>query len=161
MKNTPHYRNCNICEAICGVEISVLPDQRLDIRGDKDDPFSRGYICPKAVALQDFHYDKDRLKHPVRRTADGWQRITWDEALAEVAGNLKRIRAQHGRDSLATYLGNASVHTDGVMLFGPGFIRSLRSPNRFAATSVDQLAHHLAAYLMFGHQLLLPSPDLD
>src|SRR5688572_12794592 len=161
MKNTPHYRNCNICEAICGVEISVLPDQRLDIRGDKDDPFSRGYICPKAVALQDFHYDKDRLKHPVRRTADGWQRITWDEAFAEVAGNLKRIRAQHGRDSLATYLGNPSVHNYGVMLFAPGFIRSLKSRNRFSATSVDQLAHHLASYLMFGHQLLLPIPDLD
>jgi anaerobic selenocysteine-containing dehydrogenase len=161
MKNTPHYRNCNICEAICGVEIVVRDEQQLDIRGDKDDPFSRGYICPKAVALQDFHYDKDRLKQPVRRTANGWEPIAWDEAFAEVAGNLKRIRAQHGRDALATYLGNPSVHNYGVILFAPGFIRSLKTRNRFSATSVDQLAHHFASYLMFGHQLLLPVPDLD
>ena len=161
MNNSPHYRTCNICEAICGVEINVEGFQRLNIRGDKDDPFSRGYICPKAVALQDIHYDKDRLKHPVRRTARGWQRIGWDEAFAEVAQNLKRIRAQHGRNSLATYLGNPTVHNYAAVLFAPGFIRSLRTRNRFSATSVDQLAHHLAAFTMFGHQLLLPVPDVD
>jgi anaerobic selenocysteine-containing dehydrogenase len=161
MNSTPHYRNCNLCEAICGIEITAGPGQQLDIRGDKDDPFSRGYICPKAVALQDFHFDKDRLRHPVRRTAGGWQRITWDDAFAEVARNLKRIRTQHGNDSLATYLGNPSVHNYGVLLYAPGFIRSLKTRNRFSATSVDQLAHHLASYLMFGHQLLLPVPDLE
>ena len=159
--STPHYRNCNLCEAICGIEITVRNEQHLDIRGDKDDPFSRGYICPKAAALQDIHFDKDRLRHPVRRTRSGWDQITWDEAFAEVAQNLKRIRAQHGSDSLATYLGNPSVHNYGVMLFAPGFIRSLKTRNRFSATSVDQLAHHLASYLMFGHQLLLPVPDLE
>src|ERR1043165_100899 len=165
-----HYRNCNLCEAICGIEISVeeAPDSssrsaesRLTIRGDKDDPFSRGYICPKAVALQDFHFDRDRLRHPVRRTATGWQRISWNEAFDEVAGNLKRIHAQYGRNSTATYLGNPTVHNYGAMLFAPGFLRSLHTRNRFSATSVDQLAHHVAAYLMFGHQLILPIPDLD
>jgi len=172
-----HYRNCNLCEAICGIEIRSRRqeqeagaedqpsngriDQRLDIRGDKDDPFSRGYICPKAVALQDLHYDKDRLKYPVRRTPHGWQRLGWDEAFDEVTQNLKRIHGKYGRNSVATYLGNPTVHNYGAMLFAPGFIRSLHTRNRFSATSVDQLAHHLAAYLMFGHQLLLPVPDLD
>src|SRR5215216_6427803 len=161
MTSSPHYRNCNICEAICGIEITVQGDQRLEIRGDKDDPFSGGYICPKAVALQDIHYDKDRLRYPVRRTPDGWQRIGWNEAFDEVAQNLKRIHANYGRNSIATYLGNPNVHNYGAMLFAPGFIRSLRTRNRFSATSVDQLAHHLSAYLMFGHQLLLPVPDLE
>ena len=133
----------------------------LDIRGDKDDPFSRGYICPKAVALQDLHYDKDRLKYPVRRTPNGWERIGWDEAFDEVAQNLKRINATYGRNSIATYLGNPNVHNYGALLFAPGLIRSLRTRNRFSATSVDQLAHHVAAYFMFGHQLLLPVPDID
>jgi anaerobic selenocysteine-containing dehydrogenase len=159
--SSPHFRACNLCEAICGIEITVQPDQRLDIRGDKDDPLSHGYICPKAVALQDIHYDKDRLKHPVRRIANGWQRIGWDEAFDEVAQNLKRVQAKHGRSAVATYLGNPNVHNYGSMLFAPGFIRSLHTRNRFSATSVDQLAHHLSGYLMFGHQLLLPVPDID
>lgn len=159
--NSIHYRNCSLCEAICGIEITQRADGTLDIRGDRDDPFSRGYICPKAVALQDIHFDKDRLKHPVRRTPQGWQRIGWDEALEEVAANLKRIQTAHGRDAVATYLGNPTVHSYGAMLFAPGFIRSLHTRNRFSATSVDQLAHHLAAYFMFGHQLLLPIPDID
>jgi anaerobic selenocysteine-containing dehydrogenase len=161
MNNPIHYRSCNLCEAICGIEITEAGDQRLNIRGDKDDPFSRGYICPKAVALQDFHYDKDRLRHPVRRTATGWERIRWNQAFDEVAQNLKRIRARHGRNSIATYLGNPTVHNYGALLFAPGFLRSLRTRNKFSATSVDQLAHHLAAFLMFGHQLLLPIPDVD
>lgn len=156
-----HYRSCNLCEAICGIEISVEAEGRLNIRGDKDDPFSRGYICPKAVALQDLHFDKDRLRQPVRRTFQGWQRISWDEAFDEVTENLKRIRATHGRNSIATYLGNPVVHNYGALLFVPGFIRSLGTRNRFSATSVDQLAHHVAAYFMFGHQLLLPVPDVD
>ncbi|HKG62399.1 MAG TPA: molybdopterin-dependent oxidoreductase [Pyrinomonadaceae bacterium] len=161
MNNSVHYRSCNLCEAICGIEITHAGEQHLNIRGDRDDPFSRGYICPKAVALQDFHYDKDRLKHPVRRTTNGWQRISWNEAFNEVAQNLKRIRARHGRNSIATYLGNPTVHNSGALLFVPAFLRSLRTRNKFSATSVDQLAHHLASFLMFGHQLLLPIPDVD
>ena len=183
--SSPHYRACNLCEAICGIEIrsrrqaqEAGPEQlsehqletrnseletrnRLDIRGDKDDPFSRGYICPKAAALGDLHYDKDRLNYPVRRTAQGWQRLSWNEAFDEVAQNLKSINATYGRSSIATYLGNPTVHNYGALLFAPGFIRSLQTRNRFSATSVDQLAHHLAGYLMFGHQLLLPIPDLE
>lgn len=156
-----HYRNCNLSEAICGIVITQNADGSLDIRGDKDDPFSRGFICPKAVALQDIHNDKDRLKHPVRRTSQGWQRIGWDEAFDEVALNLKRIQAKHGRHSVATYLGNPTVHSYGALLFAPPFLRSLHTRNKFSATSVDQLAHHVAGYLMFGHQLLIPIPDLD
>jgi len=158
--NSIHYRNCNLSEAICGIEITRDGDH-LIIRGDKDDPFSRGFICPKAVALQDIHYDKDRLKQPVRRTSNGWQRIDWNEAFDEVARELKRIQTQHRQNAVATYLGNPTVHSYGAMLFAPGFIRSLHTRNKFSATSVDQLAHHVAAYLMFGHQLLLPIPDID
>ncbi len=156
-----HYRTCHLCEAICGVEIRLRGNEILSIRGDPADPFSRGHICPKAVGLKDVHEDPDRLRHPVRRTTGGWQRIGWDEAIDEVARRIVAIQAQHGHDAVALYLGNPTVHSYSALLSGAVFARALHSRNRFSATSVDQLPHHLAAWLMFGHQLLLPIPDID
>ena len=160
--STTHYRACNLCEAICGLEIEVDGGEILSIRGDRDDHFSRGHICPKAVALQDIHNDPDRLRQPLRRTGSGgWERIEWDDALDEVAEKLLTIGASHGRDAVAAYMGNPNVHNWGSLLFGPPVLRDLRTRNLFSATSVDQLPHHLAATLMFGHKMLLPVPDID
>ncbi len=156
-----HFRTCNLCEAMCGLEIQVKDGQIQAIKGDKDDPFSRGHICPKAVALQDVYHDPNRLKFPLRRTANGWEQIGWDEAFDEVVSRLQAIQTQHGRNAVGVYLGNPNVHNVGSLLYNPPFIRALRTKNRFSATSVDQLPHHLAAYLMFGHYLLLPVPDVD
>lgn len=101
-----HYRNCNICEAMCGLEIKYQDKNIISIKGDKDDPFSKGYNCPKATALQDFYEDKDRLKTPIRRTKTGWEDISWEEAYTEIAEKFKTIQAKHGKNSLALYLGN-------------------------------------------------------
>ncbi|MFQ5637891.1 MAG: molybdopterin oxidoreductase family protein [bacterium] len=160
-KTRIHYRTCNLCEAMCGIEIRHQGNQILAIAGDKADPFSRGHICPKAVALQDIYHDPDRLKQPVRRTKSGWEKLSWDDAFAEVAKNLTAIQKKYGKDSVAIYQGNPTVHNSGSLLFAPQFFRTLRTRNRFSATSVDQLPHHFAAYFMFGHQLLLPVPDID
>ncbi len=156
-----HFRTCNLCEAMCGLRIETSGGRITSIRGDEEDPFSRGHLCPKAVALQDLHEDPDRLRHPMRRTASGWERVSWEEALDEVARQLHRIQAEHGRDAVAAYLGNPTVHNHGAMLFVPLLLRTLRSRNTYSATSVDQLPHMLAAHLMFGHQLLIPIPDID
>jgi anaerobic selenocysteine-containing dehydrogenase len=157
-----HYRACNLCEAICGLAIEVDGDEITAIRGDRDDPLSRGHICPKAVALQDIHSDPDRLRHPMRRMEDGsWNRLSWDEALDAVGAGLREVQKNHGNDAFALYIGNPSVHNWGTLLFGPPLSRALRTKNRFSATSVDQLPHHVAATLMFGHKLLLPVPDVD
>ena len=156
-----HYRTCHLCEAVCGIEIRVRGSEILSIRGDDADPFSRGHICPKAVAIKDIHEDPDRLRHPVRRNGAGWERISWNEALDEVASRLVEIQAKHGNDSVATYFGNPQVHSYTALLGGTLFARSLRTHNRFTATSVDQLPHHFAAYFMYGHQLLIPVADLD
>jgi anaerobic selenocysteine-containing dehydrogenase len=156
-----HHRTCHLCEAMCGIAITVDGDRITAIRGDADDPFSRGHICPKAVALQDVQGDPDRLTHPVRRTAGGWQRLSWDEAFDEAAARIQAVQGAHGRDAMALYVGNPTVHNHGALLFGGLLSRALRTRHRFSATSVDQLPHHLAAYLMYGHQLLLPVPDLD
>lgn len=156
-----HYRTCNLCEAMCGLEIKVDGTHILSIKGDKDDPFSRGHICPKATALEDIYHDPDRLKYPVRRTPSGWERISWDEAFDEVVSNIQRIQGEHGRNAVGIYLGNPNVHNLGLILYNTPFIRSLKTKNRFSATSVDQLPSQYAAYLMFGHQLLFPVPDVD
>lgn len=161
MTSLVHRRACNLCEAICGLLIEVEDGAVVGIRGDADDPLSKGYLCPKAFALQDINEDPDRLRQPVRRTATGWEPMGWEEAIDEAARRLSEVRATHGRDAVGVYQGNPTVHNSGSMLFSPAFIRTLRTKNRFSATSVDQLPHHLVAWAMFGHQLLLPVPDID
>jgi anaerobic selenocysteine-containing dehydrogenase len=162
MAETVHYRACNLCEAICGLEIRLDDGRIVDIRGDADDPLSHGHVCPKAVALQDLENDSDRLRRPLRRESDGsWRDVEWDDALDEIAARARRIQAEHGRDAVGVYLGNPNVHNLGSMLYVRPFLKALGTRNRFSATSVDQLPHHLAATLMFGHQFLLPVPDVD
>ena len=161
MSATTHFRTCNLCEAMCGLEVKVDGEQILSIKGDKEDPFSHGHICPKATALADIYHDPDRLKFPVRRTEDGWEQIGWEEAFDEVVANIQRIQAEHGKDAIGLYAGNPNVHNIGAMLFNSPFIRSLRTKNRFSASSVDQLPHQVVALLMFGHQQLWSVPDVD
>ncbi len=161
MPVTRHFRTCTLCEAMCGIVVSTDGPRVTDIRGDPDDPFSRGHICPKAVALQDVHDDPDRLRRPMRRQGTEWKEVPWDEALDEAAARLTAVQRAHGRDAVATYSGNPTVHSSGAMLFAPDLLRALRTRNRFSATSVDQLPHHVAALLMFGHALLIPIPDID
>ncbi len=156
-----HFRTCNLCEAMCGLAVEVEGGRIRRIAGDKADPFSRGHVCPKAVALRDVHEDPDRLRRPLRRTAGGWEAVSWEEAFDEAAARLREVQARHGRDAVGVYLGNPTVHHLGAMLFAPPFVRSLRTRNRFSATSVDQLPHHYAAHFMFGHPLLIPVPDVD
>ena len=161
MPPTLHHRACNLCEAMCGVVVELEGGQVRRVHGDPEDPFSKGHVCPKVVGLQDLLEDPDRLRQPMRRTATGWQTVGWDAALDEAASRLHEIQERHGRDAVATYSGNPNVHNTGSLLTGPIFLRTLRTRNRYSATSVDQLPHMLAALWMFGHQLLMPVPDLD
>lgn len=160
-ETTRHYRACHLCEAICGLAIETEGERIVSIKGDPADPFSRGHICPKAVALQDIQQDPDRLRHPMRRVGDGWEPIGWDEAFELVARQLVDIRERHGGNAVAVYQGNPSVHNYGLMTHSNYFLGLLKTRNRYSATSVDQLPHHLVSHLLYGHGLLLPIPDID
>ncbi|HET6652654.1 MAG TPA: molybdopterin-dependent oxidoreductase, partial [Nocardioides sp.] len=156
---------CNLCEAICGLELTVEDGHVTSIRGNLDDPLSRGHICPKGVALADVYEDPDRLRRPVRRVGRGpdaqWVEISWDEALDRTAEGLAAAINEHGRDALAIYLGNPNAHSLGSQTHGVGMLKTFRTRNKFSASSVDQVPHQLVAWQLFGHQLLIPIPDID
>ena len=156
-----HYRTCNLCEAMCGVAIKVENNKVASIKGDPDDPFSKGHICPKALALKDIHEDPDRLKQPLMKTKDGWKTISWNRAFDLVANKAKDIQKTHGKNALGAYFGNPNTHHHGNVLFLLPFIQALKTKNRFSATSNDQLPHMQANLELFGNQYLFPVPDID
>ena len=156
-----HPYTCPLCEASCGLHITTEGERVVGVVGDPDDHLSAGHICPKALALQDLHEDPDRLQAPVRRTDGGWEELSWDDALDLCAEGIRDLQRRHGRDSLAVYLGNPTVHNLPALLYGPDLQRTLRTRQRYSATSADQLPHMMVANHVFGHQLLMPVPDVD
>ena len=155
------YRACNLCEAICGLTFQIDRKLIVSIRGDNDDPFSRGHICPKAIALKDIHEDTDRLRTPVVRDGMTWRPIAWDDAFDLVAQRLAAIIREHGNDAVALYAGNPNVHNFGHLLNFPPIAKLIGSRNVFSASSVDQMPQQLVSFWMFGHQFLIPIPDID
>ena len=156
-----HYRACNLCEAICGLEIKTQGDQVLSIKGDKNDPLSRGYICPKGTAMEDIFTDPDRLRKPVVRQGDKWVEISWQQAFDTVADKLVAVQEQHGHNAVAFYAGNPNVHNYGSMTHANVLRKAVQTKIHFSATSLDQLPHHLTSYSLYGHQSLIPIPDID
>ena len=156
-----HHRTCPLCEACCGLEITTKGDQVVRIRGDQNDPYSQGFICPKGSTLKQLHEDPDRLTSPRIRTEDGWKEATWDEAFAEIERRLGPIVDNYGRQALGTVLGNPSVHNLGGMLYGRAVITAAGSTNLFSASTVDQMPKHVSAGLMWGRPDMFPLPDLD
>ena len=155
------YRVCPLCEATCGLEIRTRGREVVGIRGDDDDVFSRGFICPKAYALKELDADPDRLRTPLVRRNGTLEPATWDEAFAEIERRLGAVIRERGRDAVAVYLGNPSVHSLALSLYGAVFVRALGTKNVFSASTVDQMPKQVAVGLMFGTMLSTPVPDLD
>ncbi|MCH2189677.1 MAG: molybdopterin-dependent oxidoreductase [Gammaproteobacteria bacterium] len=156
-----HFKACHLCEAICGLEIKTQGREILSIKGDKKDPVSKGFICPKATAIADIHNDSDRIKMPHKRVGEDWQEISWSEAIEMAAQKLVEIQTLHGDNSVGFFAGNPGVHNYGNMTHGPSFRRIFKTKNHFSATSLDQLPHQLTSWAMYGHQFALPIPDID
>ncbi len=160
MSGTTQFRVCNLCEAMCGIAVTVDGD-KITVKPDADDPFSKGSMCPKAPALSALHTDPDRLRYPVKKVGDDWEQIGWVEAYELVETGLKAALKTHGPNSVGSYLGNPIVHNLGMLLFVKTLTGAIRSKNVFSATSMDQLPHHFAAHYMFGHEFRIPVPDID
>jgi anaerobic selenocysteine-containing dehydrogenase len=155
------YRICPFCEATCGLEIEVEGPHVVSVRGDDADVFSGGFICPKGPAIAELHADPDRLRQPMVKRGGGHVAVSWDEAFAEIERRLMPIIAEHGRESVAVYLGNPSVHNWSLALYGRVFLRALQTPNIFSASTVDQIPKQLASGLMFGSYATVAVPDIE
>ncbi|WP_413299606.1 molybdopterin oxidoreductase family protein [Bacillus sp. 1P10SD] len=160
-KTNISYRTCPLCEATCGLEIHTQDREVVHIKGDKLDPFSRGYLCPKGYSVKELDSDPDRLRKPMIRQGQDWQEVSWEAAYTEIRRRLRPIIEEHGNDAVAVYLGNPTVHNLGGMLYGPTFLRALGSRSIFSASTLDQIPKQLSSELMFGSDANLPIPDID
>src|SRR5262245_64063092 len=147
------YRTCHLCEATCGLELHLEGGEIALVRGDRDDVFSHGYLCPKGTAIKQLETDPDRVRTPMIRTGDTWREATWEEAFAEIDRRLPEIRAAHGNDAIAAYLGNPNAHNLGPALYNRAFLQALATRNVYSASTVDQMPKQVSAGLMFGTAL--------
>jgi anaerobic selenocysteine-containing dehydrogenase len=159
-------RTCPLCEAGCGLEITLRPkpdgtEEVVRIRGDREDVFSHGYICPKGSTLKQLHEDPDRLRRPLVKRDGAFVEVGWDEAFAEIEARLLPILDRHGRDACAIYVGNPNAHNLAGLLYGRAALRALGTTNVFSASTVDQRPKELSSALMFGGGLTVPVPDVD
>jgi anaerobic selenocysteine-containing dehydrogenase len=156
------YRTCPLCEAMCGLELEVHDGGRVGtVRGDREDVFSAGYICPKGASVGRLHDDPERLRTPMLRTGDTWREVGWDDAFAEISRRLPPLLERYGRDAVAIYLGNPNVHDHAALLYLPVLIRALGTGYRFSAATLDQWPKQVASGLMFGSETSVAVPDID
>ena len=157
----PHAFTCNLCEAFCGLSVTVEGASVTRLRGNDADVFSRGHLCPKAHGLKELLTDPDRLRAPRIREGSAWRDASWDEALGLVSERLRAIRERHGPDSVALYVGNAVVHSHKATLAAQLLTTALGTRNRFDPNSQDGNPRLYACMQMYGDALSIPVPDLE
>ena len=155
------YRTCPLCEAGCGLAITVENDEVTHIRGDMQDVFSKGFICPKGSTLKQLHYDPDRLRQPLIKRNGEHVSATWEEAWNAVGSGLGNVIKKFGNESIGTYLGNPGAHNLSSLTFNRVLLQSIGSRQRFSASTVDQIPKQVSSGLMFGSVSSVPVPDLD
>ncbi len=155
------YKTCPLCEATCGLEIVTRGREILSIKGDAQDVFSHGYICPKAYSLKELDADPDCLHQPMVRQGEQWHEVSWDEAFSEIDAHITPILQKHGRNAVAFYVGNPNVHNLSNVLYLPALLLAARTQNTYSATSVDQLPKQISSGMMFGTGLTVAVPDID
>jgi anaerobic selenocysteine-containing dehydrogenase len=154
-------RICPFCEATCGLTLTIEDDRVTGARGDREDVFSAGFICPKGASFAELDNDPDRLSRPMVRRDGTLTEATWDEAFAVVAARLGEVIGEHGGASVGVYLGNPNAHTVAGSLYPPLIIRGLGTRQVFSASTLDQMPKHVALGLMFGSPVAFTVPDLD
>jgi formate dehydrogenase len=153
---------CRICEAHCGMVATVEEGRVTRLRPDPEHPLSRGYACPKGIAMVDVQNDPDRVTRPLRRRAGGgFEPVSWEAALADIGERLRATVARHGPASVGWYMGNPGAFSYSHTLWVKGFLDGLGSPHYYSAGSQDVNNRFAASALLYGTPLLVPIPDLQ
>ncbi|WP_250034790.1 molybdopterin oxidoreductase family protein [Paractinoplanes maris] len=155
------FRTCPLCEAACGLELTVTDDRVTAARGDREHVFSHGFVCPKGATFGQLTDDPDRLRRPLVRRGSGHEEVSWDEAFDVVAAGLRPVLETYGSHATAIYLGNPNVHTMAGGLYLSPLVKALGTRNVFSASTVDQMPKHVSSGYLFGSPLAIPVPDLD
>jgi anaerobic selenocysteine-containing dehydrogenase len=153
---------CRICEPLCGMVATVDDGRLTQLRPDREHPLSRGYACPKGIAMTGVQNDPDRVLHPLKRTGGPgeFERTSWEEAMSDIAARLRRVIDTRGPDAVAWYMGNPGAFSYSHVLWVKGFLDGLGSPHYYSAGSQDVNNRFAASALLYGTPLLLPIPDL-
>ncbi len=154
-------RICPLCEATCGLVLTLDGGRVTGARGDRDDVFSRGFLCPKGAAFPQVDGDPDRLRTPLVREHGSLREATWEEAFDTVAARIRPLIEEYGPDTLGIVLGNPNVHTMAGALYPPLLLRATGTSNLFTASTLDQMPKHVSSGLLFGDPFAVPVPDLD
>jgi anaerobic selenocysteine-containing dehydrogenase len=156
-----HIRTCSLCEAMCGLQITVEHGRVAKIRANDDDVWSRGYLCPKGTTLGDLHHDPDRLRAPLVRRGDTFHEVSWEEAFAEVERRLRAVTSAHGIGAVTTYIGNPTAHNFSLSRYVAAFAPMSGIERLYSAGTVDQWPKNVSSALLFGGMWTFPVPDLD
>lgn len=154
-------RICPLCEATCGLTLTIEGTRVTGARGDRDDVFSRGFICPKGASIGGLDEDPDRLRTPLVRKGGVLTEASWSEAFDAIARALPAVADEHGRQAVGVVLGNPNVHTMAGALYPSALLAALRTRALFTASTLDQMPKHVSSGLLFGDPNTIPVPDLD
>jgi len=156
-----HYRTCPLCEAMCGLEVHVVGDRVTAIRPDRDDVWSKGFVCPKGATLGALHESPERVRVPLVRDGERWREVSWDEAFARCETLLQGVLERHGRQALTCYIGNPTAHSFHLGRYVGLFIGLAQLPTLYSAGTVDQWPKNVSSMLMYGGMWSIPTPDIQ
>jgi len=156
-----HIYTCPLCEAMCGLEIDVADGRIAGIRGNPDDVWSRGHLCPKGVSLGAIHEDPDRIRTPMIKVDGQWQEVSWDAAFRRCTELLAPVIAEHGIGAVTAYTGNPLAHSFSLGRYTGVLLGMSGIPVSYSPGTVDQWPKNLSSHLMYGNWWGFPVPDIE
>ena len=151
---------CRICEALCGLEVSLENGKITQIRPDENHVATRGFACAKGLKQHHLYNIEDRLMYPLKKVGNKHERISWEQAFQEIGAKIKKIRKDLHPDSIAMYVGTAAGF--GVLhpVFAQGFMTGLGSKSMYSSATQDCSNKFAVAHHMYGFPFTQPFPDI-